>query len=192
MYTNLVVKVLPRTEESIWAKIRMDLVYAILAILGTAVLALSAKVQIPFWPVPMTMQTFVVLILGMAYGARLGAATLALYLIEGAVGIPVFATGSGIAYIAGPTGGYLIGFLLAAYTIGWLANQGWDRSMIKTLGAMLVGTAIIFIFGIAWLSTFIGFEKAVAAGLTPFILSEALKIALAVIIMPLLWKRFSN
>ena len=185
MYPNLVVKVLPRTEESIWAK-------AILAILGTAVLALSAKVQIPFWPVPMTMQTFVVLILGMAYGARLGAATLSLYLIEGAVGIPVFATGSGIAYIAGPTGGYLIGFLLAAYTIGWLANKGWDRSMIKTLGAMLVGTAIIFLFGIAWLSTFIGFEKAVAAGLTPFILSEALKIALAVIIMPLLWKRFSK
>tara|TARA_B100000029_G_scaffold201303_1_gene199519 strand:- start:68 stop:625 length:558 start_codon:yes stop_codon:yes gene_type:complete len=185
MYPNLVVKVLPRTEESVWAK-------AILAILGTAVLSLSAKVQIPFWPVPMTMQTFVVLILGMVYGARLGAATLILYLIEGAVGIPVFATGSGIAYITGPTGGYLIGFFVAAYTIGKLAEKGWDRSMIKTLGAMLVGTAIIFLFGIAWLSTFIGFEKSVAAGLTPFILSEGLKIAMAVIIMPFLWKHISN
>ena len=185
MYPNLVVKVLPRTEESVWAK-------AILAILGTAVLSLSAKVQIPFWPVPMTMQTFVVLILGMVYGARLGAATLILYLIEGAVGIPVFATGSGIAYITGPTGGYLIGFFVAAYTIGKLAEKGWDRSMIKTLGAMLVGTAIIFLFGIAWLSTFIGFEKAVAAGLTPFILSEGVKIAMAVIIMPFLWKHISN
>ena len=185
MYPNLVVTVLPRIEESLWAK-------AILAIVGTAVLALSAKVQIPFWPVPMTMQTFVVLVLGMAYGARLGAVTVGLYLVEGAAGLPVFATGSGLAYIAGPTGGYLIGFLLASYVIGILANRGWDRSMTKTLGAMLAGTAIIFILGIAWLSTFIGFEKAVAAGMTPFILSEGLKIALAVIVMPLIWKRLSK
>ena len=185
MYPNLVVTVLPRIEESLWAK-------AILAIVGTAVLALSAKVQIPFWPVPLTMQTFVVLVLGMAYGARLGAVTVGLYLIEGAAGLPVFATGSGLAYIAGPTGGYLIGFLLASYVIGMLANRGWDRSMTKTLGAMLAGTAIIFILGIAWLSTFIGFEKAIAAGVIPFLLSEGLKISLAVIIMPLLWKRLSN
>ena len=185
MYPNLVVTVLPRIEESLWAK-------AILAIVGTAVLALSAKVQIPFWPVPMTMQTFVVLVLGMAYGARLGAVTVGLYLIEGAAGLPVFATGSGLAYIAGPTGGYLIGFLLASYVIGMLANGGWDRSMTKTLGAMLAGTVIIFFLGIAWLSTFIGFEKAIAAGLIPFLLSEGLKISLAVIIMPLLWKRLSN
>ena len=185
MYPNLVVTVLPRIEESLWAK-------AILAIAGTAVLALSAKVQIPFWPVPMTMQTFVVLVLGMAYGARLGAVTVGLYLIEGAAGLPVFATGSGLAYIAGPTGGYLIGFILASYVIGMLANRGWDRSMTKTLGAMLAGTVIIFFLGIAWLSTFIGFEKAIAAGLIPFLLSEGLKISLAVIIMPLLWKRLSN
>ena len=185
MYPNLVVTVLPRIEESLWAK-------AILAIVGTAVLALSAKVQIPFWPVPMTMQTFVVLVLGMAYGARLGAVTVGLYLIEGAAGLPVFATGSGLAYIAGPTGGYLIGFILASYVIGMLANRGWDRSMTKPLGAMLAGTVIIFFLGIAWLSTFIGFEKAIAAGLIPFLLSEGLKISLAVIIMPLLWKRLSN
>ena len=181
MYPNLVVTVLPRIEESLWAKV-------ILAIVGTAILALSAKVQIPFWPVPMTMQTFVVLVLGMAYGARLGAVTVGLYLIEGAAGLPVFATGSGLAYIIGPTGGYLIGFLFASYVIGMLANHGWDRSMIKTLGAMLVGTVIIFIMGIAWLSTFIGFEKAIAAGLIPFIPSELFKIALALFIIPSIWK----
>ena len=185
MYPSIVVKVLPIIEESIWVKI-------ILAIVGTAVLAISAKVQIPFWPVPMTMQTFVVLVLGIAYGARLGAVTVGLYLIEGAAGLPVFATGSGLAYIVGPTGGYLIGFLLASYVIGMLANRGWDRSMTKTLGAMLAGTVIIFFLGIVWLSTFIGFEKAIAVGLTPFLLSEGLKIALAVIIMPLLWKRLST
>ena len=185
MYPSIVVTVLPKIEESFWVK-------ALLAIVGTAILAVSAKVQIPFWPVPMTMQTFVVLVLGIVYGARLGAVTVGLYLIEGAVGLPVFATGSGLAYIVGPTGGYLIGFLFASYVIGMLANRGWDRSMIKTLGSMLIGTVIIFIMGIAWLSTFIGFEKAVAAGLTPFILSEGLKILLAVIIVPLLWKRLPN
>ena len=185
MYPSIVVTVLPKIEESIWIK-------TLLALAGTIILAVSAKVQIPFWPVPMTMQTFVVLVLGIVYGARLGAVTVGLYLIEGAVGLPVFATGSGLAYIVGPTGGYLIGFLFASYVIGMLANRGWDRSMIKTLGSMLIGTVIIFIMGIAWLSTFIGFEKAVAAGLTPFILSEGLKILLAVIIVPLLWKRLPN
>ena len=107
MYPNLAATVLPRIEESIWAKI-------VLAIAGSALLAVSAKAQIPFWPVPMTMQTFVVLVIGMAYGARLGVATLGLYLAEGAIGLPVFATGSGLGYLIGPTGGYLAGFVLAA------------------------------------------------------------------------------
>ena len=185
MYPNLAATVLPRIEESIWAKI-------VLAIAGSALLAVSAKVQIPFWPVPMTMQTFVVLVIGMAYGARLGAATLGLYLAEGAVGLPVFATGSGLGYLIGPTGGYLAGFVLAANVIGLLASRGWDRSMTKTLAAMVAGTLLIFIPGILWLSTFIGIEKAVAAALTPFLLSEGLKILLAVLIMPLIWKRLSD
>ena len=185
MYPNLAATVLPRIEESIWAKI-------VLAIAGSALLAVSAKVQIPFWPVPMTMQTFVVLVIGMAYGARLGAATLGLYLAEGAVGLPVFATGSGLGYLIGPTGGYLAGFVLATYVIGLLASRGWDRSMEKTLAAMVSGTLLIFMPGILWLSTFIGIEKAVTAGLTPFLLSEGLKILLAVLIMPLIWKRLSD
>ena len=97
-------------------------------------LAISAKVQVPFWPVPMTMQTFVVLMLGIAYGSRLGASTGVLYLVEGAIGLPVFAKGAGIAYLIGPTGGYLIGFVIAMYVVGLLAEKHWDRSVIGIIG----------------------------------------------------------
>lgn len=155
-------------------------------------LAISAKVQIPFWPVPMTMQTFVVLVIGMTYGWRLGGATLLLYLAEGAMGIPVFAKGGGLAYLAGPTAGYLFGFLASATLMGWLAQSGWDRGIIGTLGAMLLGTMTIFIFGVGWLSTFIGFEKAIAAGLVPFLMAEGFKIALAVVTLPLIWKQLDR
>jgi biotin transport system substrate-specific component len=160
----------------------------VLALIGTALLTLSAKIQVPFWPVPMTMQTFVVLVLGMAYGWRLAGATVLLYLAQGALGLPVFAAGGGIAYFAGPTAGYLVGFLLAAVAVGWLAEHGWDRSPLRTLGAMLIGTVIIFACGIAWLSTLIGVARAIGAGLVPFLLGEAVKIALATAILPFAWR----
>jgi biotin transport system substrate-specific component len=160
----------------------------VLALIGTALLTLSAKIQVPFWPVPMTMQTFVVLVLGMAYGWRLAGATVLLYLAQGALGLPVFAGGGGAAYLAGPTAGYLAGFLLAAVAVGWLAEHGWDRSVPRTLAAMLIGTAIIFACGIAWLSTLIGLPQAIAAGLVPFLLGEAVKIALATAILPFAWR----
>ncbi|MGH6901597.1 MAG: biotin transporter BioY [Geminicoccaceae bacterium] len=160
----------------------------VLALIGTALLTLSAKIQVPFWPVPMTMQTFVVLVLGMAYGWRLAGATVLLYLAQGALGLPVFAAGGGIAYFAGPTAGYLVGFLLAAVAVGWLAEHGWDRSPLRTLAAMLIGTAIIFACGIAWLSTLIGLPQAIGAGLVPFLLGEAVKIALATAILPFAWR----
>jgi biotin transport system substrate-specific component len=160
----------------------------VLALIGTALLTLSAKIQVPFWPVPMTMQTFVVLVLGMAYGWRLAGATVLLYLAQGAIGLPVFAAGGGIAYFAGPTAGYLAGFLLAAVVVGWLAEHGWDRSVPRTLGAMLIGTAIIFACGIAWLGTLIGLRQAIGAGLVPFLLGEAVKIALAAAILPFAWR----
>jgi len=160
----------------------------VLALIGTALLTLSAKIQVPFWPVPMTMQTFVVLVLGMAYGWRLAGATVLLYLAQGAIGLPVFAAGGGIAYLAGPTGGYLVGFLLAAVAVGWLAEHGWDRSAPRTLAAMLIGTAIIFTCGIAWLGTLIGLPPAISAGLVPFLLGEAVKIALATAILPFAWR----
>ena len=165
----------------------------ILAVLGSALLWASAKVQIPFYPVPMTMQTFAVLVLGMAYGWRLGAATIMLYLLEGAFGLPVFAgtpeKGIGLAYIAGPTGGYLAGFLLAAAACGWLAERGWDRSVAKTVAAMLVGNVCMYVPGLLWLGTIVGWDKPVLAwGLTPFLLGELTKLALAAVLLPAVWK----
>lgn len=165
---------------------------AILALAGTMLLTLSAKIQVPFWPVPMTMQTFVVLAIGMAYGWRLGGATLLLYMAEGAMGLPVFAgtpeKGIGIAYMMGGTGGYLVGFVLAAMVTGWLAERGMDRRPTTTALAMLAGNVAIYVPGVLWLASLIGFEKAVQFGLTPFLASDAVKLLLAAAIMPLAWK----
>ncbi len=166
--------------------------FVVLALLGTLLLTVSAKVQVPFRPVPMTMQTLVVLALGMAYGWRLGAATLLLYLAEGAVGLPVFAgtpeRGIGLAYMAGPTGGYLVGFVAAAVTVGYLAERGWDRRPLSTAAAMVAGNVVIYVLGVAWLSIMIGFAKAIEFGVTPFLLGDALKVALGVALLPLSWR----
>jgi len=155
-------------------------------------LAISAKVQVPFWPVPMTMQTFVVLVLGIAYGARLGLATGALYVLEGLLGLPVFATGAGYLYVLGPTGGYLFGFVLAMGVIGWLAERRWDRSVPSIVGAMLIGEAIIFLLGVTWLASIIGMDKALKAGLYPFLAAEVFKVALAAATVPLIWRRLAK
>lgn len=172
---------------------RIPLRLVTLALVGTALLTLSAKVQVPFWPVPMTMQTFAVIVIGMAYGWRLGGATVALYLLEGAVGLPVFAgtpeKGIGIAYMAGPTGGYLVGFVVAAMAAGWLAERGWDRNFLSALAVNVIGTMLIFLFGLGWLAGLIGFEKAVTFGLVPFLLASVLKIGLGAAVMPLAWRR---
>lgn len=157
-------------------------------ILGTLLLAASAKVQVPFWPVPMTMQTTVVLVLGMAYGWRLGAATVALYLAQGLMGLPVFAgPTAGPAYMMGPTAGYLVGFLAAAAVIGWLADRGWDQTWGRTALAMALGHAVIFAFGVAWLAGLVGLEKAVAVGLTPFIAATILKTGLGLALVQAGW-----
>jgi biotin transport system substrate-specific component len=164
----------------------------LLVVAGSLLLTLSAKVQVPMWPVPMTMQTFAVLVIGAALGWRLGAATVLLYLAEGAMGLPVFANaperGLGLAYMMGPTGGYLAGFLVSATVLGWLAERGWDRSVVGTLGGMTLGTAIIFGFGYAYLSTLIGPEAAWTAGVLPFLVGAALKIGLAAAVLPMAWK----
>ena len=158
---------------------------------GTLLLAVSSKIQVPFWPVPMTMQTFVVLVIAMAYGWKLALLTLIAYLIEGALGIPVFAKGGGLPYLIGPTAGYLYGMAIAAAVIGYFADLGYGKSIIKCVFPLILGTAIIFVCGIGYLSSIIGFEKAIIAGLIPFIPSELFKIALAVFIIPTIWK-FTN
>ncbi len=159
------------------------------AVLGSLLLAASAKVQVPFWPVPMTMQSMVVILLGMAYGSRLATATVLLYLAEGLAGLPVFAgAGAGPAYMAGPTAGYLLGFVLAAGVTGWLAERGWDRSPVKAVAALAVGHALLFVPGVAWMAVLFGGEKAVALGLTPFLAATVLKTALGAAIMQAAWK----
>lgn len=157
-------------------------------VLGSLLLAASAKVQVPFWPVPMTMQTFVVLVLGMTCGARLAMLTVLAYLAQGLAGLPVFAGAmAGPAYMAGPTAGYLVGFVVAAGVIGLLAERGWDRSALKAFAAMSIGHALIFVFGVAWLSTLMGLEKAIAVGVTPFIAATVLKSALGMAVMVVAW-----
>jgi biotin transport system substrate-specific component len=152
-----------------------------LALGGSLLLAVSAKVQVPFYPVPLTLQTLVVLLLGAALGARLAAASVALYLIEGLAGLPVFAGPvAGPVYMAGPTAGFLVGFLAAAALIGFAADRRWDRTWIGLLVSLSVGHAVIFAFGFLWLAPLIGAEEAFAMGVAPFALATIVKTLLAV------------
>ena len=158
-----------------------------LALIGSIFLIISAKVQIPFYPVPMTMQTLVVLMIGMSYGAPLGASTIFLYLFQGAIGLPVFATGGGLAYMMGPTGGYLVGFFLSAILLGLLASNGWGKTWQTTAVAMILGVGVIFTIGVSWLAVFVGFEAAIINGFLPFIYADFLKIIIASCAMPAAW-----
>lgn len=161
----------------------------LLAVAGSLLLALSAQIQVPLQPVPITMQTFAVLVIGMAYGWRLGAATVMLYLAEGAMGLPVFAGATGgLAVLFGKTGGYLLGFVLAAGVTGALAERGWDRNVATTALAMLAGNLAIYVPGLVVLGGLIGVDKAVTYGLTPFLLGDVLKLALAACVLPAAWK----
>jgi biotin transport system substrate-specific component len=141
--------------STVWPKSQL-LHKAALVGLGVVLLAISSKVQVPFWPVPMTLQTLVVLMIGATSGARLAGATLLSYLAAGAVGLPVFATGAGLAYMAGPTGGYLAGFLLAAVVTGYLADKGYGRSILSALALFAIGEVAIFALGTGWLAVLIG------------------------------------
>ncbi|MFN3226455.1 MAG: biotin transporter BioY [Hyphomicrobiales bacterium] len=159
-----------------------------LALIGTLLLTLSAKIKVPFYPVEMTMQTFMILALAAAYGRNLAVATVLLYLAEGAMGLPVF-TGSpergiGLAYMMGPTGGYLAGFIVCAAIVGAAADRGWSTSIPKMALAMLVGLTALFVLGVAWLSTLIGFNGAITHGVLPFLLGDATKLALAALAVP--------
>ena len=160
-----------------------------LASAGICLLTVSAKTQVPAWPVPMTMQTYVVLVIGMACGTRLAVATVLAYLALGGLGLPVFAgtpeKGTGLAYMAGPTGGYLLGFVAAAWLCGVLAARGWDRGLARSLAAMTLAHVVILGFGVAWLAALIGWERAVTLGLTPFIAATILKTLLAGWTLPL-------
>lgn len=163
-------------------------VKAFLIVIGSLLLAVSAQIKIPLYPVPVTGQTLVVLLIGMVYGLRLGGITIAAYLLQGAIGLPVFAGGAfGIATLVGPTGGYLGGFLIAAVVMGFLAERGMGRNIISTIIAMIIGNAVIYVMGVSWLASFIGAEKALAAGVLPFLYGDALKLVVAAGLMPVAW-----
>ena len=176
----------PKSEASVTAR------FVTLAVFGSILIAVSSKIQVPYYPVPMTMQTFVILTLGMAYGWRLAGATVLLYLAEGVAGLPVFAgtpeKGIGLTYMMGGTGGYLIGYLLAVGVCGWLGERGWDRHPLATAFAMLLGNATIYVPGLIWLGMLYGWDKPILEwGLMPFILGDLTKLTLAALALPLTW-----
>ena len=161
-----------------------------LAILGTIIITISAKIKIPFYPVPMTMQTFVILLIGITYGYKIGLATVTLYLLEGIFGLPVFANspekGIGIVYFIGPTMGYLIGFLVAVYFAGLFK---YDKGLINNLLKLIFSASFIYIFGMIWLGTLIGWDKPIfKLGAEPFLLAELFKILLLLLLIPTLIK----
>ena len=177
----LATRIWPRTHENALART------VLLIVLGDALLALSAHLQVPFWPVRLSMQSFVVLAIGIAYGRRLGALTVLAYLAEGAAGLPVFQAGAGLAYVTGPTAGYLLGFLLSAFTVGALAERGALARWPLAVGVIVLGEVCIYAPGLAWLAVLFGPTKAIAFGLVPFLPAELVKMALALAVLP--WVR---
>jgi biotin transporter BioY len=185
MIKNTVVDIF-RPDE----KVSAILYDAIVVVCGSLILCLSAqaKVYLPISPVPITGQTFAVLMLAALLGSRRGVMAVIAYLAEGIAGLPVFVGGIGLAALIGPTGGYLVGFIAVAYVVGRLAEMGWDRRVITTIAAMLAGEIVLYTFGVCWLAIMTNLSTALAVGLCPFIVGDILKIALAASILPAGWK----
>lgn len=178
-------------DEGLGLRIRQVLLVAV----GIAALAVAAKIRVPLWPspVPITLGTFAVLSIGAAYGARLGLVTILGYMLIGAIGFDVFASSSaeknGLTYMMGGTGGYLLGYVLATLALGWAARKGWDRSVLTMIGAMLIGNALIYVPGVLWLHQFTtGWAQTFEWGLTPFLIGDAMKLGLAALLFPAIWK----
>ena len=155
--------------------------YVFLALIGSIILAVSSKIKIPFYPVPMTMQTLIVLVIGIGFGWKLGLATVSLYLFEGIIGLPVFSgtpeKGIGLIYFTGPTMGYLIGFLVAVYISG---KFNYDNNLVKNFLKLTLATSFIYILGMSWLGSLIGWDKPIfQLGAQPFLLAELFKILIA-------------
>ncbi len=172
-------------------------VNAVIVVLGTLLITAAAKINVPVWPVPVTMQSFAIAALAAGFGMRIGVATVALYLLEGAMGLPVFATGGGIAYLIGPTGGFLLGFLLMAGLVGYAADRGASSRPLTLFGAMLVGEVVLLALGFAWLVSMAGqaqwidqtdvIASAFARAVQPFIVWDVLKMGLAALTVTGIW-----
>ncbi|MEW6285926.1 MAG: biotin transporter BioY [Chloroflexota bacterium] len=166
-----------------------DLILILTGVLLAAALA-QVKIPLPFTPIPLTGQTFAVLLAGAALGSKRGALSMMLYIALGAAGMPVFAGGAGgLGYLTGATFGYLIGFVAAAWVIGLLAERGLERNVQTSILPFIVGTIIIYAFGVGWLAFVMGsFSKAFAAGLLPFLIGDAVKLVAAALVLPAAWK----
>lgn len=170
---------------------------AAIVVLGTLVITIAAKINVPVWPVPVTLQSMAIAALAAGFGMRIGVATVALYLLQGAIGMPVFATGGGIAYLIGPTGGFLLGFLAVAGIIGYAADRGASGRPLTLFGAMLVAEAVLLALGFAWLIAMAGqaqwidqtdvVASAFSRAIQPFIIWDVLKMALAALTVTGIW-----
>ena len=175
--------------SSLLGKKTNDFVYVLLtSIIGSFLLAISSKVQIPLTPVPVTLQTLVLLVMSMFLGWRGAVGATSLYLFQGAIGLPVFAHGGGFIILFGPTGGYLFGFLIASLVVGYLAERGWDKSVVLTFTTITIGTLIIYLFGVIWLSYLKDLNTALVFGLLPFITPDILKICLGTCLVSAGWE----
>ena len=185
MIKNTVVDVF-RPDEKISAVLYDTMVI----ICGSLILGLSSqvKVYLPISPVPITGQTFAVLMLAALLGSKRGVLAVLAYLVEGIFGLPVFAGGMGPATLIGPTGGYLVGFVAVAYVVGKLAEMGWDRRVSTTIAAMLAGEIVLYAFGVSWLAIMTNIRTALTVGLYPFIVGDILKVILAAAVLPAGWK----
>ena len=166
---------------------------AALILSGAVLTAYAAQLVIPMWPVPITAQTFAVLLVGSVLGATRGAISLLAYFSMGAAGLPVFSAATSLSF--GPTFGYLIGFVAAAAVLGWLSERGWHRSAAGVIGSFAIANAVIYLFGLPWLALVLGnlgasndIGSVATAGLVPFIVGDVLKMALAAALLPLAWK----
>jgi biotin transport system substrate-specific component len=171
-------------------------------VLGTLLITICAKISVPVWPVPVTLQSFAIVALSAAFGLRIGVATVALYLLEGAFGLPVFATGGGLAYLAGPTGGFLLGFLVLAAIVGYAADRGASSKPLTLFAVMVGAEALLLVLGFVWLLTLSGqagwidqnnvVASAFAGAIRPFIIWDILKMALAALTVTGLWSLFGK
>ena len=186
MDTTLAPTLLSRGLPRVNRRVR-DLLLVISGSLFVAGMA-QVRIPLPFSPVPITGQTFAVLVVGATLGSRRGAASLALYLLQGMLGLPFFAGGArGLSILLGPTGGYLVGFVIAASLVGLLATRGLDRRVPSAMLAFLTGEIVIYMFGVTWLSFYLGFQHAITAGFLPFLAVDAIKLVAAGLVLPAAW-----
>ena len=167
----------------------LKILFSIITVfLGSLLLIASAKIKVPLYPVPMTLQPLAVLMIAMLFGRKLATLTVGLYIFKGIIGLPVFAFGGGIMYLMGPTGGFILGFFVSAFVVGYLADHGWGKKISLSIFSMLIGMIVIYTLGIFQLALLKGFNVALLKGFYPFLLGDFYKLLLAGIVTPYIWK----